>query len=1064
MAAAVGPQPGVAQSAVVPAGPELRRPENHRPHHLPANLRRPRYGNVRPPAGPAERPKHLSPALRAVSRGRSPVQLGAVPLCQGEGAPRNTGRMDVVAGRRRWGAEGHHPQFVLPGKSVRVFRHRRRYFGTGLRTVLGQGHPADGGASGQGGREAGGAQGRRGLLHAHLHRRVHRQEHGGQAAGRQDALRSRGQDADLEAGKGRPAAERLGPGVRQRLVPDRRVPVPAGLVSRLVRGRRSCETQGPRLSVSERPVAAVHCRTKTHPAGPHLRRGHRPAGRRGDQAVAAAEGAGGRNEGDAAAAVVRQRAGFARLGRQHQVRQQPDRVIAQGIPDGAFDLVTGDDKKVAKYFKDINKRQRMGTTLDKWGEKAQPDYVEEFARLADMEEDSARGVVDKCRAYHRLNDTDELRRMKLEADAWTAAFFAPLTDMRSLVPTSGEVKRLRSQELQDDPMAKQVKEIADKYKFFHWYLEFPEVIAAGGFDVNLGNPPWEKVQPEEVKFFAYIAPDIANETDKEKRKDMIEELSNNNPDQYNKWVIYKQYIEFFSKFIRSSNIFGKSSMGNLNLYRIFADKSRILIGNKGKSGLVVQSGIATDELGKEFFLDLLREGQLESLYDFENKKKYFDIDERMKFSLITLTGGQQSSTYPKFSFFLRDVCELQEEGRIFSLNLDDLNLINPNTKNCPTFRNKFEAKITKKIHKNSNILSRDKAEANYFIDIWGEMFNMTRAKKFSRIHIEESEPVHSIRNNLSNNLKYVPLYESKMIHSFDHRYGTFEGLDDESRKKGNARELDLIEKSNEQLFIEPRYWIGKEDFLKRLSYRGIHTEWLLGARSIASPTNERTAIVSILPCTAIANSINLILLRDARIACNLLANINAFVCDFVARQKVGNQNLNIYILKQLPIIIQNSYNRFIDGVSLQELIIKDVMELTFTAWDIKAFADDLWREADEPLRAALKTQWDENVAETDGGHAGAEPPSWAEIAPDGFPYPPFKWDEERRARLRAELDAIYAHLYGLSREELDYILETFPIVKRKDIEKYGRYRTKEMILDYYIMYIGKIGDNLIESK
>jgi len=455
---------------------------------------------------------------------------------------------------------------------------------------------------------------------------------------------------------------------------------------------------------------------------------------------------------------------------------------------------------------------------------------------------------------------------------------------------------------------------------------------------------------------------------------------------------------------------------------------------------------------------------LESLYDFENKKKYFDIDERMKFSLITLTGGQQSSTYPKFSFFLRDVCELQEEGRIFSLNLDDLNLINPNTKNCPTFRNKFEAKITKKIHKNSNILSRDKAEANYFIDIWGEMFNMTRAKKFSRIHIEESEPVHSIRNNLSNNLKYVPLYESKMIHSFDHRYGTFEGLDDESRKKGNARELDLIEKSNEQLFIEPRYWIGKEDFLKRLSYRGIHTEWLLGARSIASPTNERTAIVSILPCTAIANSINLILLRDARIACNLLANINAFVCDFVARQKVGNQNLNIYILKQLPIIIQNSYNRFIDGVSLQELIIKDVMELTFTAWDIKAFADDLWREADEPLRAALKTQWDENVAETDGGHAGAEPPSWAEIAPDGFPYPPFKWDEERRARLRAELDAIYAHLYGLSREELDYILETFPIVKRKDIEKYGRYRTKEMILDYYIMYIGKIGDNLIESK
>ena len=99
-------------------------------------------------------------------------------------------------------------------------------------------------------------------------------------------------------------------------------------------------------------------------------------------------------------------------------------LIAQGVPDGAFDVVTGDDKKVAKYFKDINKKQRKGT-LDKWSEKAQPSYVEKFARLANMEEDSARGVVDKCRAYHKLKDTEELLKMRLEADAWTAAFFVP---------------------------------------------------------------------------------------------------------------------------------------------------------------------------------------------------------------------------------------------------------------------------------------------------------------------------------------------------------------------------------------------------------------------------------------------------------------------------------------------------------------------------------------------------------------------------------------------------------------------------------------------------------------
>lgn len=68
-----------------------------------------------------------------------------------------------------------------------------------------------------------------------------------------------------------------------------------------------------------------------------------------------------------------------------------------------------------------------------------------------------------------------------------------------------------------------------------------------------------------------------------------------------------------------------------------------------------------------------------------------------------------------------------------------------------------------------------------------------------------------------------------------------------------------------------------------------------------------------------------------------------------------------------------------------------------------------------------------------------------------------RWDGERRAALRAELDAIYAHLYGLTREELGYILETFPIVKRKDVERYGSFRTKEMVLSYYDKFAGVLG-------
>ena len=164
--------------------------------------------------------------------------------------------------------------------------------------------------------------------------------------------------------------------------------------------------------------------------------------------------------------------------------------------------------------------------------------------------------------------------------------------------------------------------------------------------------------------------------------------------------------------------------------------------------------------------------------------------------------------------------------------------------------------------------------------------------------------------------------------------------------------------------------------------------------------------------------------------------------------------MNFFIVKQLPALSPHHYSS-----ELLQLITPRILELTYTSWDIKAFADDVWGEADETLQGAITQAWQANVAAT-GGHVGAQPPDWlAHLTPSpsegegrgggGFPHPPFKWDEERRAHLRAELDALYGHLYGLTREELAYILDTFPIVRRKDEERYGEYRTKRLVLEQY---------------
>ena len=77
----------------------------------------------------------------------------------------------------------------------------------------------------------------------------------------------------------------------------------------------------------------------------------------------------------------------------------------------------------------------------------------------------------------------------------------------------------------------------------------------------------------------------------------------------------------------------------------------------------------------------------------------------------------------------------------------------------------------------------------------------------------------------------------------------------------------------------------------------------------------------------------------------------------------------------------------------------------------------------------------------------------------GYHGEPFRWDEVRRAQLRAELDAYYARLYGLTRDELRYILdpkevygedfpgETFRVLKEKEVKQFGEYRTRRLVLE-----------------
>ena len=213
-------------------------------------------------------------------------------------------------------------------------------------------------------------------------------------------------------------------------------------------------------------------------------------------------------------------------------------------------------------------------------------------------------------------------------------------------------------------------------------------------------------------------------------------------------------------------------------------------------------------------------------------------------------------------------------------------------------------------------------------------------------------------------------------------------------------------------------------------------QWLMGWRDITNATNERTVIASVVPLAGVGNKIPLFLLGDwvnAPQAAAFLANLSSLALDFAARQKIGGTTLNYFYIKQFPVLPPDRYTE-----ADLAFIVPRVLELTYTARDLQPWAEE--------LVSAWKTETDD----------------WKPGTPEAIrrsPLTPFPYDSDRRATLRAELDAYYARLYGLTEEELRYILdpadimgedypsETFRVLKDKELKEFGEYRTQRLVLE-----------------
>jgi hypothetical protein len=706
--------------------------------------------------------------------------------------------------------------------------------------------------------------------------------------------------------------------------------------------------------------------------------------------------------------------------------------------------------------------------------------------LSDVEDDTLERARRKAQTYQQQQEDDARKKLMLMADYWTAAFFYPVKGSAQQIPNQsglawfGNHSELSEEQLYNAggtpilPQTRgQITALKNRYKFFHYWLEFPEIFfdddgkvsQQAGFDVVLGNPPWEVVQPEESMFFPGRDDAIANATG-DKRKKMIEKLSENNPILFQQWKQYVTDQHSYSNFVKVSERFPYMVSGKVNLYAAFAEHNRDIINPDGRVGMICPSGVATDDSTKELFQGFVTNKSLVTLFDFENREKIFSaVDSRMKFCILILAAPNSYDEPTHLSFFNTNIKHLFEGKRRFTLVPEEFALINPNTLTCPTFRSSEDAELTKKIYLKAGVFVNENNEDAG--NPWGiklmQMINMTSDSGL----FETKEELLSRGYELVDNLFtddgdfYLPLYEAKLAHQYNHRFATY--TEGEETRDGT-----LADWQDPKWVSLPRYWINKTEVDSRLVQYDKDgkviwqwaKDWLLGFRDIARSTDERTAIFSLLPRVGVGHTSPLVFLDvdDASVLC-FLGNINSLILDYSARQKVGGTHLTYSYLKQFPILPPSVYANAPIGVRIwMELIVPKVFELTYTSWDIKSFADDLWREADKSLRDLLVKQWQAN-----GGHEWTSTSFYAlrsKVQTDHFPYAPFKWNEDRRAELRAELDAIYAHLYGLTREELLWILDprdvdpgtpsvTFPGLRKKEMKEFGEYRTKRLVLKYF---------------
>ncbi|NGY35647.1 class I SAM-dependent DNA methyltransferase, partial [Campylobacter sp. CFSAN093234] len=602
------------------------------------------------------------------------------------------------------------------------------------------------------------------------------------------------------------------------------------------------------------------------------------------------------------------------------------------------------------------------------------EILQEVFEKLDNLKDTNEEQIKQSKQIYQNEITPKLNKLNLYLNYINTLHFVNKEELQIL-------KALSQDDIQNLSQNEQAKAIISKYQkefnFFNYELEFPEITenqVFKGFDIIIGNPPWDKTKFSDSDFFPQYKSDYRSLI-ASKKKEIQDNLLAKDYIKQN-YEKQKAYINDLSEYYKKAYPLNKGS-GDGNLFRLFVEKNLSLLKQDGNLAYVLPSALMFEDGSLTLRKEILENKTLEYFYSFENRQAIFaDVDSRYKFALMLIKNTQANHTHKiKMMFYKTDINSLKNKDEILTLNLKDIKKLSPTHLALMELKDKQALEILRKSYNAFQNLSFD------YIDFRREL-DMTNDKD---LFIEE------FREGL------LPLYEGKMIHQFDANFSQATYFLEKAKfdERLKSKELYRAKKAT-----------GKELNPKLIKYD--REFFRLGYRKIASDTNERTLIASLLPknCggadSTYSNIPKQYVLKDDVICMDIvpyerilfvLALFNSLVVDFIIRNMV-QINVSKSYLERIP--LPQPSDEEIQNNEIYKTLAKNALLLQLYN-DQNHHFDELKQEFNIKNEEIPKTKKAYDI-------------------------------------LRAKNDLLVKELYGLSDDEFSYMISTFKVLNEKQSE------------------------------